>query len=378
MPTLDEFSAKIESADKDRMLLELEVQRLRQLHDRLIASQPKPEPVETKPKAAPPPSEKVTVTIKSILLPNPALNPYAQASKPNLEQLTHRVIHKAHETPIACVATHPKRKVYATAGDDAVWHLWNAENQELLISGRGHSAWITSCAFHPRGAHLATASADGTARVWDFLSSKCALILKGHLDVVWSCDFHSGGRVLATSGSDSTIRLYDLQGGQELSILRGHDRDINCVRRCLFSNTKVTGGADHLVGLWDAREGAMVNRGIGHSGTVFGVAPTLSGSSIASVDSTGEIKLWDIREMRPIFETSYASTLYSCGADVTGTYIFVASDDGKAQVFIRDEAKTSWTLSTFDQACETIAVNADGDMIVCGSGDGSVAVCTNQ
>jgi hypothetical protein len=378
MPTLDDYSAKIESADKDRMLLELEVQRLRQLHDRLIASQPKPEAAETKPKVAPVQSEKVTVTIKSILQPNPALNPYEQASKPNLEQLTHRVIHKAHETPIACVATHPKRKVYATAGDDAVWHLWNAENSELLISGRGHSAWITSCAFHPRGAHLATGSGDGTARVWDFLSSKCALVLKGHLDVVWSVDFHSGGRVLATSGSDSTIRLYDLQGGQELSILRGHDRDINCVRWCQFSNTMVTAGADHLVGLWDAREGAMVNRGIGHSGAIFSVAPSLNGSSFASVDTTGEIKMWDIREMRPIFETSYASPLHSCGTDVTGTYLFVASDDGKAQVFMRDDAKTSWTLSTFDQACETIAVNADGDMVVCGAGDGNVAVCTNQ
>jgi WD40 repeat protein len=119
----------------------------------------------------------------------------------------------------------------------------------------------------------------------------------------------------------------------------------------------VTGGADHLIGFWDAREGAMVNRGIGHSGTVFAVAPTLNGSSIASVDCTGEIKVWDIREMRPIFEASY---------------------DGKAQVFIRDEARTSWTLSTFDQACETIAVNADGAMVVCGSGDDSVAVSTNQ
>jgi WD40 repeat protein len=140
----------------------------------------------------------------------------------------------------------------------------------------------------------------------------------------------------------------------------------------------VTGGADHVVGLWDAREGAMVNRGKEHQGTVFGVAPTLNGSSFASVDSTGQIKMWDIREMRPIFETSYPSQLNSCGADVTGTYIFVGSDDGKAMVFIRDEAKTSWTLSTFDQPCETIAVNADGDMVVCGSGDGNVAVCTNQ
>lgn len=89
MPTLDDYNAKIESADKDRMLLELEVQRLRQLHERLLAAQPKPEPMETKLKAPPASPEKAPIQIKSILSGNPVLNPYEQASKPNLEQLTH-------------------------------------------------------------------------------------------------------------------------------------------------------------------------------------------------------------------------------------------------------------------------------------------------
>jgi hypothetical protein len=115
MPTLDDCSEEIESADKDRMLLELEVQRLRQLHERLLASQPKPEAAEaaeTRPKVAPAAPEKVAVSIKSILQMSPPMNPYQQASKPNLEQLTHRVIHKAHETRISCVAAHPQRQVY--------------------------------------------------------------------------------------------------------------------------------------------------------------------------------------------------------------------------------------------------------------------------
>jgi WD40 repeat protein len=342
----------------------------------------KPEPTakDLKPPAALVP-EKQTVTIASILPAATILNPYADVGKPNLEQLTHRVVHKASDTPISCVAVHPKRKVYATAGDDAVWQLWSAENSELLISGRGHTQWITSCAFHPRGAHLATTSGDATARVWDFLSSKCALILKGHLDVVWSCDFHHAGRILATSGSDSTVRMYDLQGGQEIEIMRGHDRDINCVRWLPFSNLLVTGGSDHLVGFWDAREGAMVNRGIAHEATVFGVAPAGNAVSVASVDGAGGIMVWDIRAMsrpRTTFTASYGSQLNSCAFDVSGTYLFTASDDGKAQVFLNDPAHTSWMLSSFDQPCECIAVNMDGDMVVCSGACGNVAVCTNQ
>jgi WD40 repeat protein len=141
----------------------------------------------------------------------------------------------------------------------------------------------------------------------------------------------------------------------------------------------VSGGADHLVGLWDAREGAMVNRGIGHSSTVFGVAPALNGRSVASVDGAGEIKIWDVREMRhPVYENQYVAGLNACAFDASGSYVFVACDDGKAQVFILDEARSSWTISTFDKECESIAVTNDGEMVVCSSADGNVAVCTSQ
>jgi len=379
MPGLDDLNTKIENADKDRMLLELEVQRLRQLHERLLAAQPKPEPKSpksVKTRNLPKEAEKNTLTAAAVLPANEGLNPYKTVQKPNLEQLNHRIVHKAHSTPISCVAVHPKRKVYATSGDDAVWHLWNADSNELLISGKGHTNWISCCSFHPRGAHLATSSADSSVRVWDFLSSKCSLVLQGHSDIVWGCDFQAGGRVLASCGSDSTIRLWDLQGGQQLSVLHQGERDINCIKWCPYSNVFVTAGADHLVGLWDARNGAMINRGTGHKSTVFSVSPSMNGNHIASVDGIGGVKVWDIRKMGVVFETKYTSGIHSCGFDVSGSFIFAACDDGKAQVFITDESKSTWALSSFDQPCESIAVNYDTDMVVCGCMDGNVAICT--
>lgn len=168
-----------------------------------------------------------------------------------------------------------------------------------------------------------------------------------------------------------------MQGGQQLSIMHQGDRDVNCVRWIPYSNTIVAGSADHVVGLWDARSNAMVDRGLGHEGTVFGVAPAMDGVHIASGDGKGGIRAWDVRQMgRPLFQTSYAAGINSIGFDVSGSFIFAACDDGKAQVFLLDEAKTTWALSSFDAACECIAVNHDTDLVVCGAADGSVAVCT--
>ena len=200
--------------------------------------------------------------------------------------------------------------------------------------------------------------------------------MQGHSDIVWGCDFQAGGRVLASCGSDSTIRLWDLQGGQQLSVLHQGERDINCIKWCPYSNVFVTAGADHLVGLWDARNGAMINRGTGHKSTVFSVSPSMNGNHIASVDGIGGVKVWDIRKMGVVFETKYTSGIHSCGFDVSGSFIFAACDDGKAQVFITDESKSTWALSSFDQPCESIAVNYDTDMVVCGCMDGNVAICT--
>jgi WD40 repeat protein len=81
---------------------------------------------------------------------------------------------------------------------------------------------------------------------------------------------------------------------------------------------------------------------------------------------------------RPTYQNQYVSGLNACAFDVSGSYIFAACDDGKAQVFILDAAKSSWTISTFDRECEAIAVNNDGDMVVCSSADGNIAVCTSQ
>ena len=420
MPVLEDLNAKIEAADKDRMLLELEVQRLSQLHNNLLAAQPKPEVEPPKKKEEPPPKE--IITPKQILpeIKPDSLNEYANASKPSLDQLTHRVILRAHpDIPVDCVAIHPVKKIYATGGDDGIWHLWSAENNELLISGKGHESWISTMAFHPGGAHIATGSADSTVRVWDFYQSKCSLILNGHSDVVWGTDFHKGGRVLASCGSDSTIRLWDLQGGAQVSMLRGHHRDINAVKWMPHSNLLVSGGADHLVGLWDAREGAMVNRGIGHEGAVFDVAPALCGNIFAAVDGCGGLKVWDIRKMQPTFETNCGNVILNgCAFDYSGNFVFTAGDDGKAQVFaleqiakskkdeeeehkerLRNQEKrkrlpfserpmsepqkivklreaSSWALSSFDQPCLSIAINTAANMIVCSCADGSVAICT--
>ncbi len=46
---------------------------------------------------------------------------------------------KAHDNPVACMSVHIRKQIVATAGDDAVFKIFNMQKHEELASGVGHS-----------------------------------------------------------------------------------------------------------------------------------------------------------------------------------------------------------------------------------------------
>jgi hypothetical protein len=69
-------------------------------------------------------------------------------------------------------------------------------------------------------------------------------------------------------------------------------------------------------------------------------------------------------------------SFYDCLTDLSGSFIFVAGDDRKSQVFNNENSISEWLMASFEQPCESVDIEIE--MIIFGSMDGNIAVCSSD
>jgi WD40 repeat protein len=99
----------------------------------------------------------------------------------------------AHEKWIRAVVASPDGSKVASAADDMVCKLWNAESGELIHDLRGHASdtphhfpsMLFTCAFSRDGKQLATADKPGHVVVWDVETGKQAAAFESPEHYTW-------------------------------------------------------------------------------------------------------------------------------------------------------------------------------------------------
>jgi WD40 repeat protein len=79
-------------------------------------------------------------------------------------RLLHRL--RGHTGRLWTAAVHPTRPLIATAGDDRVVRLWDAESGSEAGRLTGHHGRVLAVSFSPDGTLLASGGEDGTVRLW--------------------------------------------------------------------------------------------------------------------------------------------------------------------------------------------------------------------
>ncbi len=194
------------------------------------------------------------------------------------------------EAMITAVQTNRDLSQLATASNDKVLRLWDANTGQLVQSfpinisaaQGGHSDYVNDLRFSPDNTHIVTAGRDRKVILWDLASGKPLLFLSGHNGPVNSIDFSPDGKLIATGSSDGTARIWDAATGQVLQTLTGHKYLVLGVVFSPDGKRLLSGGGDDNARLWDVQTGEELLTLSGHTGNVDKVAFSPDGKLIAA------------------------------------------------------------------------------------------------
>ncbi|KAJ9532037.1 flagellar WD repeat-containing protein Pf20 [Haematococcus lacustris] len=276
---------------------------------------------------------------------------------------------KGHLMSVAALALHPSKPILVTASDDKTWKMWHMPAGDLIMCGEGHKDWVAGVDFHPSGTALASGGGDAAVKLWDFAQQRCVLTFTEHKQAVWGVSYHHAGDVLASCSLDHTVRLWDVPAAKCRMVLRGHVDSVNHVSWQPFSSALATASSDKTVSIWDARSGLCTQTFYGHMNSCNAAVFNLLGTVLASTDADGALKLWDTRMVAEILSVNTGKHPANKAAfDRSGQVLSVACDDGRIRMYNTLSGELITELTGHEDAVQAVAFDPAGAFLVsCGS-----------
>ncbi|XP_071329690.1 WD repeat, SAM and U-box domain-containing protein 1-like isoform X2 [Trachinotus anak] len=261
----------------------------------------------------------------------------------------------------------------------------------IIRTLRHHTDEISCCAFSP--SLLATCSADKTLRLYntaDF-SELPSSPLSGHGYGVHCCGFSTCGSYLLSCSTDGSVIVWSSDTGEAAAVLQHPGR--SPLRVCALApddSSLLAGACDGTVALWDFPSKTLRRCSTVSEASVVACCFSPCGQFFVTGCTHGDLKLWavDISLLHaekdahdlgvtccsaaPQLEVDgccVAFRLASCGQDSQLKIWIVSQREGAACTM-----KLLHTLTSHSAPVLSCAFSSDGDLVVSGSVDKSVAI----
>jgi hypothetical protein len=189
--------------------------------------------------------------------------------------------------------------------------------------------------------------------------------------------------VIAVGGVDGSVRIWSLDTRIKLLTLRsrlhlrtGHAALTTVVRYSHDGALMATGHLDGSVYVWDAHKGLEMEARLRHEAAVTGLAFTRDGQTLISGGADSVLKCW---ELPAVLEGEARRQLRRQPAEVTtftvspDTSLIISGHSNRAiRVTDTVSGRLTATLHGHRSPPSSMAMAPDGDLLACGSRDGSI------
>lgn len=191
------------------------------------------------------------------------------------------------------VAMAPYSKHFATAGDDYLVKIWDADLGKEFRTLNLHTDEVNGICYSADGRLLYSGGDDSIIVVWSTFSYDTIRVLRPGFPIRHLSVSNNGSR-LAVTGYDSTIKIIDSESGTIIREIRKHTSQVNGAIFLPNSNNFIFSyGNDSLIYKWNIDDGNYT-RWFKEKGRVLSLALSPDGRFMVSASTDEAINVWDI------------------------------------------------------------------------------------
>lgn len=275
--------------------------------------------------------------------------------------------------PVTALAIAPDAHV-AVAGSQAGLQLYSWPDLQPTRKLATQLEHINDLAFSPDGTLLAVGggvpSESGTLEIYRWPNGELLRSTRLNNDLICAVAWRADSAVVATASADRQVQLSDVTSGTILHVLAGHSRGVLAVAFLGDRPEIATAGIDESLRVWDGQTGKLQRTLPNHIGAVqdlalrpaTGTAPPM----LSSIGADRTVRLWQPTLGRLMRFVRLKSTPQAVAWNSDGTALIAVCSDGCVRVIEPETVTVVQELPAIDGIAYSLAVGADGSVLVGG------------
>jgi WD40 repeat protein/serine/threonine protein kinase len=292
-----------------------------------------------------------------------------------------RAVLEGHTGRILCVTFSPDSRRLLSAGSDETIRLWDVVAGVECLRFQSPESAVGSVVFSPDGHRALSGSFDGLVRLWNAETGGELKRCQGHTDEVVSVVFSPDGRRALSGSKDKTVRLWDLESGEELHRFTRHNAMVRAVaflpdgRRALTSNHcgwkdgREVPADSYALRLWNVETGEELRQFEGHTNGVQGLALSADGRRAASAGGDRSVHVWDVDTGDLLWRIdgnrktsrAFGGMIWSVALSPDGSQLACAGEESFQVLRVWDIARREEKCPIFGHSAYTASVSLSPD-----------------